>query len=144
MSRRAAHCVHSVTLPAASTAASRSASGAECGRSNVSARPGSANHADSPVSQSSTDGAAAGRRRRDGERLSAAFGRIGAGGDFDEQAAHDTRRYRRERRAAGQGESRVSMCACWRSRTRVLLVLVFVLFAWFSGFVVYRLYRGQR
>jgi len=26
----------------------------------------------------------------------------------------------------------------------VLLVLVFVLVAWFSGFVVYRLYRGQR
>jgi hypothetical protein len=25
-----------------------------------------------------------------------------------------------------------------------VLVLVFVLFAWFSGYVVYRLYQGQR
>ena len=54
MPRRAAHCVQRVTLPAASTAASRSARGAECGSVNVSARPGSANQADSPVSQSST------------------------------------------------------------------------------------------
>ena len=52
MSRRAAHCVHRVTWPAASTAASRSASGAACGSVNCSARPGSANQADSPVSHS--------------------------------------------------------------------------------------------
>ena len=52
MSLRAAHWVHKVTVPAASTAASRSASGAACGSVKSSARPGRANHADSPVSQS--------------------------------------------------------------------------------------------
>ena len=54
MSRRAAHCVHTVTVPAARTAASRSASGVACGRLKSAARPGSANQADSPVSHNDT------------------------------------------------------------------------------------------
>ena len=54
MSRRAAHCVHTVTVPAAMTPASRSASGAACGSEKSSARPGSANQADSPVSHKET------------------------------------------------------------------------------------------
>ena len=54
MFRRAAHCVQTVTEPAASTPASRSASGAACGSEKSSARPGSPNQADSPVSHSET------------------------------------------------------------------------------------------
>lgn len=54
MSRRAAHWVQTVTEPAARIPASRSASGAACGRKKSSARPGSPNQADSPVSQSET------------------------------------------------------------------------------------------
>jgi hypothetical protein len=54
MSRRAAHCVHSVIRPAARIESIRPGSGAACGSSNSAARPGSANHADSPVSQSDT------------------------------------------------------------------------------------------
>jgi hypothetical protein len=41
------------------TASRRSASGAECGSSNSSARPGTANHTDSPVSHIDTDAPAA-------------------------------------------------------------------------------------
>lgn len=54
MDRRAAHWVHSVTVPAASTESRRSCSGAACCSLSSAARPGSANHADSPVSQSDT------------------------------------------------------------------------------------------
>ncbi len=59
MSLRAAHWVHTVTEPAASTAASRSASGAACGSEKSSARPGRPSHADSPVSHSDTRAPAA-------------------------------------------------------------------------------------
>src|SRR5690348_8839866 len=55
MSRRAAHWVHTVTVPAARTPASRSASGAACGSEKSSARPGRPNQADSPVSHSETE-----------------------------------------------------------------------------------------
>ena len=54
MSRRAAHWLQIVTVPRASTDASRSASGAACGSEKSSARPGSPNHAASPVSHSET------------------------------------------------------------------------------------------
>ena len=54
MSRRAAHWVQTVTVPAARIPASRSASGAACGSEKSSARPGSPNQADSPVSHSET------------------------------------------------------------------------------------------
>ena len=54
MSRRAAHCVHTVTVPSASTEASRSSSGAACGNEKSDARPGNANQAASPVSHSET------------------------------------------------------------------------------------------
>src|SRR3954447_26653441 len=54
MARRAAHWVHAVTLPLASSRWSRSGSGAACGNSNSAARPGRANHVDSPVSQNDT------------------------------------------------------------------------------------------
>src|SRR4051812_14408381 len=53
-SRRAAHWVQTVTVPAARTVARRLGSGAECGSWNDSALPGIANHTDSPVSQSDT------------------------------------------------------------------------------------------
>ena len=43
-----------MTRPASIRIASRSGSGAACGSSKVAARPGSANHADSPVSQNDT------------------------------------------------------------------------------------------
>src|SRR5690606_39032888 len=59
MPRRAAHWVQTVTVPPASTAASRSGSGAECGSSNSSARPGTASQADSPVSHNETRAPAA-------------------------------------------------------------------------------------
>jgi hypothetical protein len=54
ISRRAAHCVHTVTVPSASTSESRSASGAACGSEKSAARPGRANQADSPVSHNDT------------------------------------------------------------------------------------------
>ncbi len=54
MPRRAAHWVQTVTVPPASSASSRSASGAACGSSNPAARPGSANQVDSPVSHNET------------------------------------------------------------------------------------------
>ena len=54
ISRRAAHCVHTVTVPSASTEASRSASGAACGSEKSDDRPGRANQADSPVSHNET------------------------------------------------------------------------------------------
>src|SRR3954469_14175198 len=54
MARRAAHWVHAVTLPLASSRSSRSGRGAACGSSNSAARPGSANQVDSPVSQNET------------------------------------------------------------------------------------------
>ena len=54
MFRRAAHWVHTVTVPAARIPASKSASGAACGSEKSSARPGRPNQADSPVSHSET------------------------------------------------------------------------------------------
>src|SRR5688572_2105727 len=48
--RRAAHCVHSVTVPSARTASSRSPSGAACSSAMSAVRPGRASHAASPVS----------------------------------------------------------------------------------------------
>ena len=48
--RRAAHCEQTVIRPSARTAPRRSVSGVASGRSNTSARPGTANHAESPVS----------------------------------------------------------------------------------------------
>ena len=57
--RRTAHWVHTVTRPPATTAASRSASGVACGRANACARPGTPNHAASPVSHSDTSAPAA-------------------------------------------------------------------------------------
>ena len=54
MSRRCAHWVHTVSVPIASTVSRRSANGAECGSSKVSARPGTPNHAASPVNHSDT------------------------------------------------------------------------------------------
>src|SRR3954447_9317394 len=54
MPRRAAHCVQAVTRPLASSRSSRSGSGAACGNVKSAARPGSANHVDSPVSQNDT------------------------------------------------------------------------------------------
>ena len=58
-SRRAAHCVQTVREPPARTASRRSASGAECGSSNASARPGTASQTASPVSHSETSAPAA-------------------------------------------------------------------------------------
>ena len=52
--RRAAHWVHTVTVPSAATLVSRSASGVASGSANSSARPGTENHAASPVSHSDT------------------------------------------------------------------------------------------
>ena len=49
ISRRAAHCEQTVTEPPSTSAASSSASGVARGSQNSSARPGSANHAASPV-----------------------------------------------------------------------------------------------
>src|ERR1700728_976378 len=54
MSRRAAHWLHTVTVPSASTEASRSGSGAACGSAKSSGRPGSATPAAPPVSHSET------------------------------------------------------------------------------------------
>ena len=54
MSRRAAHCVQSVTRPPATMLASRSAMGGECGSTMSSARPGSASQAASAASHSDT------------------------------------------------------------------------------------------
>src|ERR1700722_2644362 len=54
ISRRAAHCVHSDTVPSARTVASRSARGGACGRAKSPARPGSENQDASPVSHSDT------------------------------------------------------------------------------------------
>ena len=54
MSRRAAHCVHSETVPLDRTLASRSVSGGACGRVKSAARPGSANQDASPVSHNDT------------------------------------------------------------------------------------------
>ncbi len=59
MPRRTAHWVQTVTRPPASTAASRSASGAAWGSVNASARPGTPNQAASPVSHSETSAPAA-------------------------------------------------------------------------------------
>src|SRR6478736_1925972 len=52
---RAAHWVHTVSVPPEMSVSRRSASGAECGSSNRSARPGKASQADSPVSHSDTE-----------------------------------------------------------------------------------------
>src|SRR6202034_863481 len=52
--RRAAHWLHTVTVPSASTEASRSGSGAACGSAKSSGRPGSATPAAPPVSHSET------------------------------------------------------------------------------------------
>src|SRR5687768_9548640 len=59
MSRRAAHWVHTVTRPLASTMSSRSWRGAACGRANSAALPGSPYQAASPVSQRETSSPAA-------------------------------------------------------------------------------------
>ena len=57
--RRAAHWVHTVTEPAASTPASKSASGAACGSEKSSARPGRPNQADSPTVLDLSEGSVA-------------------------------------------------------------------------------------
>src|SRR3954471_16818037 len=63
MARRAAHWVHAVTLPLASSRSSRSGRGAACGhskpagppgRGNQGGSPGRPNQVDSPVSQKET------------------------------------------------------------------------------------------
>ena len=51
--------MQTVSVPAARTVSRRSASGAACGSSNASARPGTANQTESPVSQSETGAPAA-------------------------------------------------------------------------------------
>ena len=86
MSRRAAHCVHSVTVPPARIAASRSSSGAACGSSNSAARPGSANHADSPVSHSDTSTPAATAVAATVNACEQRSGASGSGGDLDDEA----------------------------------------------------------
>src|SRR5680860_189671 len=50
-SRRAAHWVHTVRVPPTITASRSTCSSTEWGSENCSARPGTAIHADSPVSQ---------------------------------------------------------------------------------------------
>ena len=86
MPRRAAHWVHTVTRPPpASTAASRSASGAACGSANASARPGTPNHAASPVSHSDTSAPAATAVAATVNALVAALGVVGAAGDLHDQ-----------------------------------------------------------
>ena len=87
MSRRAAHWVHSVTGPLASTLASRSPSGGACGRLKSSARPGSANQDASPVSHSEVGDPAGHRGRGHVEGLIAAFRVVLARGDLDDEAA---------------------------------------------------------
>ena len=52
--RRAAHWVHSETMPPDRTLASRSVSGGACGSVKSVARPGSANQDASPVSHNDT------------------------------------------------------------------------------------------
>src|SRR5665647_931658 len=57
--RRAAHCVHRVTVPSPSTTSSRSTSGVACGSTMSPARPGRASQLASPLSQRDTSTPAA-------------------------------------------------------------------------------------
>src|SRR5665647_505677 len=57
--RRAAHCVHRVTVPSPSTTSSRSANGVACGSTMSPARPGRASQLASPLSQRDTSTPAA-------------------------------------------------------------------------------------
>ena len=85
MPRRAAHWVQTVTRPPATTTASRSASGVARSRTNSSARPGTPNHAASPVSQSDTSAPLADGGRGDRERLVAPLRILGTAGDLDDE-----------------------------------------------------------
>ncbi len=99
--RRAAHWVQSVTRPVASTASSRSASGAECG-SSTSRRPAGQRVPGRLARQPQGHlGARAGRGRGDGQALGAALGSVGAGGELHHQPArrHRVVLYRPEQRA---------------------------------------------
>ena len=87
MPRRAAHCVHTVTRPPSSTRSSSSASGVACSRTRSAARPGRANHADSPVSHRLTSAPGGDGGRSDGERLVGGLRAVGAGRGLDHQGA---------------------------------------------------------
>ena len=87
ISRRAAHWVHSVTVPAASTVASSPASGAECGSSNV-VRPAGQREPGRLAGQPERH-RHPGRDRGGGhrERLRAPLRRVRAGGGLDDEGA---------------------------------------------------------
>ena len=94
MPRRAAHCVQTVTRPAPTTAASRSASGAASGSAKASARPGTPNHAASPVSQSETSAPEATAAAATVKRLVAALGFLRPAGHLDDKWSGHPRRLR--------------------------------------------------
>ena len=85
MPRRAAHCEQTVIVPLVRTAAISWSRGVASSSSNSSARPGTPNHAASPVSHSETsapDAAAAAATVKPWLRRSAL---LGAAGDLDDQ-----------------------------------------------------------
>jgi len=75
ISRRAAHCVHSVTLPPARTAANRSGSGVACGSDKSGQPSGSANHDARGADRQAARSARAPRRCTGRFRRAAARGR---------------------------------------------------------------------
>ena len=139
--RRAAHCVQSVTVPAASTAASRSGSGAAWGSSNSAARPGSANQADSPVSHNDTGTLAA---TAVAATVNAWEHRSGA----SVPAVTLTTRGRATgpaygRCAPGSPTGRGYSGDVLETAYALVLVAVALAIAGGAGYVVLRLYRGQ-
>ncbi len=74
-----------MTCPSASTAPSRSASGVASGSANSSARPGTPNHAASPVSHSDTSAPAASAVAATVNPWLQRSGVLGAAGDLDDE-----------------------------------------------------------
>ena len=124
--------MHTVTVPAASTAASRSCSGAAPASSNDSARPGTPNHDASPVSQSETFTPAA----------TAVAATVNACEDFSGSSAPAVSFTTRSRMAVSV-RPRTTVNDVLETLFTVLLVLVALSVAGSAALMVRRLYRGQ-
>ena len=144
MLRRAAHWVHSVTVPAARMMASRSASPADSGSTNPSALPGSANHADSPVSHSDTSLPAA---QAVAATVNAWAHRSGASAPdviFTTSRRATAHAYHTTLTTDRPRPVMLAVMSATETFYLVLLIMAFLVIGWFAIFVVYKLFAGQR
>ncbi len=130
--RRAAHCVHTVTVPAVSTASSSWANGAAPSSVNVAARPGTPNQDASPVSHSDTVTPDA----------TAVAATVNACEQRSGSSAPTVTLTTRSRMPVSV-RPRTTVATVLETVYTALLVLVALSVVWFAAAMVRRLYRDQ-